>query len=309
MKPPNIDFPRARATGDAYVYDSLVKARSGGHSVRMYDFRFLVAATAITGAVGLTATHAGAGDSVNVLVLKEHGVGSAAQAQPYVDKFIAMAAKQNGWAAAKGAYHTSRANADGFVSADKPHYGILSLAAFLDYRGKHNVEVIGQAAVARAGGQQYHIISKDSADLAGCKGKSLASDHADDPKFIDKVVSKGSFKLGDFTLVKTTRPVQTIKKVIGGDASCALIDDAQLAELGKIEGGSAFKSIWASDKLPPMVVVAFPSAPAAEKKAFQASLGKLCEGDGKGACTEVGIQSLKSAGASDYAAVTGAYDK
>jgi hypothetical protein len=276
----------------------------------MYDFRFLAAVTAITGTLGLAATHAGAADGqVGVLVLKEHGVGSAAQAQPYVDKFVNMAAKQNGWAGAKGAYHTSRGNADSFVSGEKPHYGILSLAAFLDFRGKHNVEVIGQAQVARAGGQQYHIISKSAADLAGCKGQSLASDHADDPKFIEKVVAKGSFKLGDFTLVKTTRPVQTIKKVAGGEATCALIDDAQLAELGKLEGGAGIKSVWASDKLPPMVVVAFPSAPTAEKKAFQSSLGKLCEGEGKASCTEVGIQSLKTASSSDYASVVTAYDK
>lgn len=310
MKPPNIDFSRAHAIGDAYVWGSFVQARSGGLTVRINNFRFLVAATAITGALGLTATHAGAADgTVGVLVLKEHGVGSAAQAQPYVDKFVTMAAKQNGWAGAKGAYHTSRGNADTFISAEKPHFGILSLAAFLDFRGKHNVDVIGQATVARAGGQQYHIVSKTASDLAGCKGKALASDHADDPKFIEKVVGKGAFKLGDFTLAKTTRPVQTLKKVISDEAACALIDDAQLGELGKLEGGSAVKSVWSSDKLPPMVVVAFPSAPAAEKKAFQASLGKLCEGDGKAACTEVGIQSLKSAGASDYAGVTSAYDK
>lgn len=277
--------------------------------MRKYDFRFLAAAAAITGTLGLTATQAGAGDTVGVLVLKEHGVGSAAQAQPYVEKFVTMAAKQNGWAAGKGQYHTTRSNADAFISAEKPHYGILSLAAFLDYRGKHNVEVIGSAQVARAGGQQYHLVSKSSSDLGGCKGKALASDHADDPKFIEKVVAKGAFKLGDFTLVKTTRPVQTLKKVISDEAVCALIDDAQLAELSKIEGGSAMKSVWASDKLPPMVVVAFPSAPSAEKKAFQASLGKLCEGEGQASCKEVGILSLKSAGSSDYASVVDAYTK
>lgn len=277
--------------------------------MRKNDFRFLVAATAITGAFGLTASHAGAADTVGVLVLKEHGVGSAAQAQPYIEKFVAMAATQNGWAGGKGQYHTTRKNADAFISAEKPHYGILSLAAFLDYKGKHSVEVIGQAQVARAGGQQYHIVSKSSSDLAGCKGKALASDHADDAKFIEKVVAKGNFKLGDFTLVTTTRPVQTLKKVINDEAVCALIDDAQYAELGKIEGGGAVKSVWASDKLPPMVVVAFPSAPAAEKSKFQSSLGKLCEGDGAASCKEVGILSLKSASASDYASVTTAYDK
>jgi hypothetical protein len=100
----------------------------------------------------------------------------------------------------------------------------------------------------------------------------------------------------DFTLVATTRPVQTIKKVIAGEAECALIDDAQFAELGKIEGGAALKSVWKSDKLPPMVVVAFPSAPAAERSAFKGSLGQICGGDGKAACGEVGIKDLSAAG-------------
>jgi hypothetical protein len=56
-----------------------------------------------------------------------------------------------------------------------------------------------------------------------------------------------------------------------------------------------------------MVVVAFPAAPAAERAGFQASFGKICEGDGKTACNEVGIQSFKSAGASDFAALVNAY--
>ena len=258
---------------------------------------------------GLAAESASAGDPVGVLVLREHGVGSQAQAQPYVDKFIALAAKHNGWSDAKGQYHTSRASAETWVQAQKPHYGILSLGAFLGLKDKWNLEVIGQVSIARAGGQEYHLISKSAGDLAGCKGKRLASDHADDPKFIDKVVSGGKFKLADFTLVSTQRPLQTIKKVISGDADCALIDDAQLEEMGHIDEAKGLKSVWKSDKLPPMVVVAFPAAPQAERKGFQASFSKICEGDGKTPCSDVGIQSLKSASASDYAAMVTAYSK
>jgi hypothetical protein len=269
-----------------------------------------VATTAIAGSLAFFSADAAAeGGTISVLVLKEHGVGSAAQAQPYVDKLVTLVAKQNGWSGAKGEYHTNRGNAEKFITDQKPHFGILSLGAFLGMKGKQNLEVIGQVSVSRAGGQQYHLISKSAADLAGCKGQTLASDHADDTKFIDKVVSKGSFALGDFKLVSTTRPIQTIKKVVGGDAVCALVDDAQLAELGKIDGASGIKSVWSSDKLPPMVVVAFPSAPAAEKKAFQSSLSKVCDGDGKATCGEVGISSMKTAGSSDYASVMAAYDK
>lgn len=278
--------------------------------MRTSAIRSLVATAAIAGTFAFVAADASAeGGTVGVLVLKEHGVGSAAQAQPYVNKLVSNLAKQAGFADAKGEYHTTRSNAETFISGQKPHFGILSLGAFLGMKGKHGLEVIGQVAVSRAGGQQYHLISKTASDLAGCKGQTLASDHADDAKFIEKVVAKGAFKLGDFTLVATTRPLQTIKKVAGGDATCALIDDAQLTELGKLDGAAGIKPVWSSDKLPPMVVVAFPSAPAGERSAFQSALGKVCEGDGKATCGEVGILSLKSASAADYAGVVSAYDK
>ena len=250
-----------------------------------------------------------AGDTVKVIVLKEHGVGTAAQAQPFLDKLMGVAAKQNGWGAAKGQYQNKRADAEAWIQAESPRYGILSLPAFLAMKGKQNLEPIGQAIVAQGGGQQYFLISKTANDLAGCKGKKLASDHADDRVFIDKVASGGQFTLADFAPVEvTTRPVQTIKKVANDEAVCALVDDAQLAELGKM-GASGIKQVWAGPKLPSMVVVAFPSAPEADKKAFQASLPKLCVGEGKQACDEVGLNGLKAASAADYTSVVGAYNK
>ncbi|HEY8380325.1 MAG TPA: PhnD/SsuA/transferrin family substrate-binding protein [Nannocystis sp.] len=249
------------------------------------------------------------GDTVHVLVVKEHGVGGAAQAQPYIDKLIAVVARLNGWSAAAGKYLTSREAAETQIHTVDPHYAIMSLAAFLALGPKHRLEVIGQVEVTQGGGRQYSIISKNQSDLAGCKGKTLASDHADDPRFVDRVVGAGSFALSDFTLVETKRPVQTIKKVIAGEAECALVDDAQLAELGKIEGGSALKPVWQSAKLPPMVVVEFPSAPAAERKTFQNSFGKICAGEGKAVCAEAGLKEFKTASAADYAAVTSAYGK
>lgn len=249
-----------------------------------------------------------AGD-VNVLVLKEHGVGSAAQAQPYVDKLVVLAAKHASWSGAKGSYQTTRTAAEKFITDSKPNYGILSLAAFLGLKDKHKLDVIGQVTSSRAGGQQYHLISKKAADAAACKGKSLATDHADDTKFINNVVFGQKMKLSEFTLVTTTRPIQTIKKVVADEAECALIDDAQFAELASLEGASGIKSVWKSDKLPAMAIVAFPSAPADEKKGFQGALSKICEGDGKEVCKEVGISAMKTAANSDYQAVITAYAK
>ncbi|MBA3546295.1 MAG: hypothetical protein H0T76_07430 [Nannocystis sp.] len=271
--------------------------------------RSICLAAALSG-LALTADVAHAADgTVRVLVIKEQGIGSAAQAQPYVDKLVAVAGKASGWAATEGKYATTREGAEEYIHSADPHFGIMSLGAFLALRGKHQLEVLGKAEVTQAGGREYHIVSKTQTDIAGCKGKTLASNHLDDVRFAEKVLGEGAFVLADFTLVPTKRPVQTIKKVTAGESECALIDDAQFAELSKIEGGAAIKSVWKSKKLPPMVVVAFPSAPAPERATFKAALGKVCTGEGKAACGEVGIKNLGPAGASDYQAVITAYSR
>jgi hypothetical protein len=253
--------------------------------------------------------HSNAGRTYRVLVFMENGIGSAATAQPYVDKLMGMVAKANQWSAADGKYVTRRPRAKRYIEEKKPEFGILSLGAFLAMRSPQGLEVLGVAQVARAGGRQYHLISKTAAGVSGCTGKKVASNHAADKRFIDKVVAGGSFTLADFDLMKTRRPVQTIKKVIRGDAVCALVDDAQMAELPHISGSAGIKSVWKSAELPPMAVVAFSSSTAPERAKFKSTLGSVCTGPGKSYCDKVGIQTLKPADPSTYSSVIAAYDK
>jgi hypothetical protein len=248
-------------------------------------------------------------ETVAILVLKEHGVGMAALAQPYVDRMMALTAKQNGWTDVKGMYLTTRPAAEAFIESERPHYGILSLGAFLGLRRKYGLEPFGIVTAVRAGGRRYSIISKTESDLAGCEGKSLASDHIDDPAFIEKIVAGGDFKLADFKTVQTQRPLQGIKKVVTGDADCALIDDAQMEELDHIEEGKDIKTVWKSRELPSMLVAAFPAAGKDERERFEDNLEKVCEGEAKSACTEVGILSLRAAKNGDYDELIAEYEK
>jgi hypothetical protein len=248
-------------------------------------------------------------EPVVILVLKEHGVGMAAQAQPFVDRMIDLTAKQNGWPDAKGRYVTTRPAAATFIESENPHFGILSLSAFLGLRKKYELDPIGIVTAVRAGGRRYSIISKTATDLTGCKGKSLASDHIDDAPFIEKIVSGGEFKLADFKTVQTLRPLQGIKKVVVGDADCALIDDAQMEELEHLEEGKGVKTVWKSRELPSMLVVAFPAASKEERETFGDNLEKVCEGEAKSACAEVGILSLRAAKDGDYEELIAAYEK
>lgn len=246
---------------------------------------------------------------ISILVLKEHGVGSPTLAQPYVDRFMALAAKANGWEAVKGQYVSNRGAAEAFIKANGPHYGILSLAAFLAMREPYRLQVVGRVASALAGGEQYFIVSPTATDLEGCKGKKLASDHTDDPKFVERVVARGAFRLKDFEIVQNQRPLQSVKQVLTGEATCALIDDAQKAELQHLENGETVKVVWSSKLLPPMAVVAFPAAPAPERKVFREKLGDVCQAEGQSVCAEVGIHALEEAGPDDYAEVVSAYGR
>ncbi len=247
------------------------------------------------------------GGTIPIVVLKEHGVGNQALAQPYLDRMVALAAKQNGWAGVNGKYFTKRAAAEAFIKAETPHYGILSLPAFLALRGAHQLDVIGKVEVSLAGGRRYYVISKTADDLTGCKGQRLATDHADDARFIDTVVLGGTVKLADFTLVPTRRPLQTIRAVLTGGAACALIDDAQKDQLDHLRSKDGVRTVWESSELPPMPVVAFPAAPEAERTTFKKKLDEVCEDNGKMACVEVGIDALSGADAGDYAGVAAAY--
>jgi hypothetical protein len=247
------------------------------------------------------------GDAVPIVVLKEHGVGNQALAQPYLDRMVALAAKQNGWPGANGKYFTSRGAADAFIKSARPHYGILSLPAFLAMREPYKLDVIGKVAVSLAGGRRYYLISKTAKNLNDCKGQKLATDHADDPRFIDKVVFAGQATLEDFTLVKTQRPLQTIKAVLTDTAVCALIDDAQKDQLDHLHEKNGAHTAWQSAELPPMPVVAFASAPQAERERFKRNLDSVCNDEGKSACAEVGIDDLTGANAAEYAAIVKAY--
>jgi len=250
-----------------------------------------------------------ADDTVAILVLKEHGVGNQALAQPYLDRMVAITAKQNNWKNAIGKYFTSRSAAEAFIKSAQPHYAILSLPSFLAMRQPYKLDVIGRVAVSLAGGRRYFVISNTANNLNECKGKTLATDHGDDPKFIDRVVFAGAAKLDDFTLIPTQRPLQTIKAVLNGQAVCALIDDAQRDQIDHLADKDGVRTVWESKELPPMPVVAFPDAPRAEREAFKKKLDAVCDDEGKSACAEIGIDDLNSADNADYAAVIAAYDK
>ncbi|MGH1343264.1 MAG: hypothetical protein ACRBN8_17020 [Nannocystales bacterium] len=247
-----------------------------------------------TPAVAAAQEPAPADASIDFLVLRENATGSASAAQGYIDDLVAAIARTVGWDAASGKYVTRRSTAEKYVAEHKPHFGIISLSAYLALKAKYELSVLGKADIQSGGGHQFFVVSKNQVSLAGCKAKSLGTNHSD-TTFIDKVVSGDDFDLSDFEVEDTRRPVKTLKSVISGDVECALIDDAQLMELQHLDGGLEIHPVWSSASLPPMVVVAFPGADAKARKGLTTALGSVCSGEGKAACEATSIQ-LETAG-------------
>lgn len=250
-----------------------------------------------------------AADSEQVfVVLREHGSGAAARAQPYLDQLLSAVAKSSGWSKAGGRYFGARAPALEFIRAKAPQFGILSLDAYLALRVPQKLSVVGEVIAPKAGGLQYHLVSAKVSDLAGCRGHKLATTFASDTAFVERVVARGAFKWADFEIVEAARPLQPLKQVSRGEAHCALIDDAQLEAMKHIEEGSQLKSVWQSAKLPGMAVVAFPKADATSIKQLRTALSSVCT-KADGACASVGIAELRASSDVAYRAVVDAYSK
>jgi len=251
---------------------------------------------------------AAAAPARSFVVLREHGVGTASRAQPYLDELLRAVAEQNHWPKATGRYFSERTPALAFVREQKPDFGILSLSAYLALKETLSPSVIGEVTAAQAGGRQYFLVSKQAQAVAGCVGHRLATTFAADAKFIDRVVADGAFRLADFKLVPAQRPLEPLKQVIRDEADCALIDDAQLAATGHIERGRELRTAWRSAELPSMAVVAFPRTDAAAVKDLKQSLAGLCE-KAKQACASVGIDRIQPSSDERYRALLARYSK
>jgi len=243
-----------------------------------------------------------------VVVLREHAAGTASTAQPYLDQLLAVVAEQNHWPKVAGRYFSERAPALDFVREEKHEYGIVSLAAFLALKHSLSLAVIGEVIAPKAGSRQYFLVSKQAGEASACKGRRVSTTFQSDPKFIDRVVARGAFRLADFTLIPARRPLEPLKQVLRAEADCALIDDAQLAATGHIERGSELRTAWRSAELPGMPVLAFPRADAAAVKSLKQSLPSLCT-KAKQACGSVGIDLIQASSDERYRALLAQYSK
>lgn len=284
-------------------------------SLRSLCTTFAVAAAMLAPAV-VTAqsTEAAATDdappagAVGFLVVRENGSGSASAAKGLINDLVQSIAREVGWPGAFSKYTTKRKTAEKFIREDKPSFGFLSFGTYLGLRKAHGLRALAQIETNANGSAQYFVVSKNQFTLDGCKGAALASNHVGDEAFIDNVVSGGAFKLADFTVNAVKRPGQTVKAVIDDEAACALVDEAQVVAMTKMEGGADLRPVWSSKPLPAFVLVAFESATKDQISSFSKKFDSICDSEeGKAVCSASGITEPKPIKSDFFAADEAAY--
>ena len=175
---------------------------------------------------------------------------------------------------------------------EKPEIGILSLSCYL--RWKKAGEAMTVLAVSERRGQateRFHVVVNAAAgpkDLAGLAGKTILSNHADDAKFVTKVVFDDSADGKAVKLEFARSVLEPLRKCAKGEpgSDAVLVDDAQLEFLNGpalAEVKSGLRTVFSSRALPFAPIVAFAAAPSpAALKVQKAFLGMAGDGeDGK----------------------------
>jgi len=242
--------------------------------------RILVPSIIIALLVGATAAIPGPRDAfVHVTRLG----GNTFLAQPLIDKFLRHVETAAAWtpSSMQGSFLVSKKKALEFIDKKKPGIGIMEPPLYFEFRKVLRLQPLLQAESKDLVSDRLHLVVKDAAwkDLAQLKGKRLWTTLADYPTYLSKVVLGGQVNAADhFVLIQIGQAMKGARGVLRGDCEATLLDDEQLAEARKIEGGSSLRTIHDSPALPPLPVVVFGSSlSASERDAFVNVLIRMCD--------------------------------
>lgn len=247
----------------------------------------LIAAPALAGPRDFVIEHAGVG-------------GTQQQADPYIQQFLRYTEQALGWPAnsATGAFFPEPDESfKKYLAEKKPGLGMIDPDQVLELYKKESLEVIGTVSGKNQSLGHLSVVAKDAqlSSLEALKGKSLASNHVQAPRYLSKIVFDGKLDAEkDCKLTPTTSMLKAVRQVADGKADAALLSDDDLAWLKTSPFASQVKVTWTSAELPPMPVVAFgKNVQPKDRDAFAKMIVGMCS-DAKGAqvCKDLDITKL-----------------
>ena len=254
---------------------------------------------------------ASAADADMIFVLTGYP-GTTKQAQGHIDRFLRHAEKVLGWkqGSSSGAYYSDPVEGPKHLKSDSPGMAVVTPDIYLKYRKSLKMKIVAKVRAASRGEEQYSVVVKKGTakSLVDLKGKKVAGMILSDPVFVSSIVFSGKLAASDVEIIHEPRPLSGLRAVNRGKVDAAVVDQAVVKHMKTLSFGADLEVIHTSVKLPPPVVVSFPSG-RKNVSNFKSRMSELCgSGEGKEICTSIQLSSIDKASEKDYASIISLYE-
>jgi len=213
----------------------------------------------VTGLGLFESVRAGAGDSLDFVVIQPGQPGSPQEAQPVMDALAAFIQKMTGAKVAiRGSYFNEVDPALDFLHNRRPAWGIVRIGFYAQQAGAFEMTPV---AATRPGGHDKDrwrlVVSKDGPeDWKGLKGKVLGNMLFEKDAAACLLFGAPADRLS-FELEGTFQPLRSLRNVMQGKAAGAVLDQTQYDAIQAMPLANEIKVIHASAELPASPVVWF----------------------------------------------------
>ena len=233
-----------------------------------------------------------------VSVCQDRGPGTTKQAAPTIATFLGHMARSMGADASsfKGAYLNSRAACDAHAKAQGSVFAVLDADTLLAHGSDWKVEPIAHLGTAEQA--VWHVLVREGTlkSLAQLDGKTIMSTAPGGARFVSNLILEGAVKADALQLKGTAKPLKALRSLARGKVDAAIVDQEAFAALAQLNLPVTLDVLGKSKPLPGLTLATIQAGatapPAALVKSLKASLGKLCEGEGKKLCKTLGVRGF-----------------
>ena len=183
------------------------------------------------------------------------------------------------------------------LDENNPKFAITSLGLYLDLRTKHNLVPIVQPNIKGRTTERYWVLTQKDKykSLDELKNKTLGGTVLEESAFIGKIVFAGKYDPAKFFVLKTSnQAIHALRSLAKGELDAVILNELQFNGLASLHLEPSLKTVFTSEEIPLMGVVADSATTTEEQRnRFAKALEGMCaDEEGKKLCALFGIESF-----------------
>ena len=183
------------------------------------------------------------------------------------------------------------------LAEKNPKFAITSLGLYLELRTQHNLVPVVQPKIKGGTSERYRVMVQKGKykSLDELRGKTLGGTVLEEQSFIGKIVFAGKYDPASFFDLKTTtQAIRALRALDKGELDAVILNEQQFGGLASLHLDTPLETIFTSDEIPLMGVVANNAITTTEERArFGKALEGMCtDSEGKKLCELFGVESF-----------------